>query len=135
MAISGGPCPPDATLARIYGTHSVSRARRLLTYFEERNLIVVRTDFHGRRVVAFPDLGIEFSETQGQIIDFARARSSARHFQSGNVGLLGGAIGKLTRDVRIGTGRHDGREKGLRQKAPRLLDRGAKISGRIAGGQ
>jgi DNA helicase HerA-like ATPase len=58
-AVSGGQCPPDATLARIYGTHSVSRARRLLTYFEERNLIVVRTDFHGRRVVAFPDLGIE----------------------------------------------------------------------------
>lgn len=58
-AISGGQCPPDATLARIYGTHSVSRARRLLTYFEERNLIVVRTDFHGRRVVAFPDLGVE----------------------------------------------------------------------------
>jgi uncharacterized protein len=58
-AISGGQCPPDATLARIYGTHSVSRARRLLAYFEERNLIVVRTDFHGRRVVAFPDLGIE----------------------------------------------------------------------------
>lgn len=58
-AISGGPCPSDATLARIYGTHSVSRARRLLTYFEERNLVVVRTDFHGRRVVAFPDLGVE----------------------------------------------------------------------------
>lgn len=58
-AVSGGQCPPDATLARIYGTHSISRARRLLTYFEERNLIVVRTDFHGRRVVAFPELGIE----------------------------------------------------------------------------
>ena len=58
-AISGGQCPPDATLARLYGTHSVSRARRLLAYFEERNLIVVRTDFHGRRVVAFPDLGVE----------------------------------------------------------------------------
>ncbi len=58
-AISGGRCPPDATLARLYGTHSMSRARRLLTYFEERNLIVVRTDFHGCRVVVFPDLGVE----------------------------------------------------------------------------
>jgi len=58
-AISAGPCPPDAALARIYGTHSVGRARRLLTYFEERNLVVVRTDFHGRRIVAFPDLGVE----------------------------------------------------------------------------
>lgn len=58
-AVTSGECPPDAALARIYGTHSVSRARRLLTYFEERNLIVIRTDFHGRRIVAFPDLGIE----------------------------------------------------------------------------
>ncbi len=58
-AVTAGECPPDAALARIYGTHSVSRARRLLAYFEERNLIVVRTDFHGRRIVAFPDLGIE----------------------------------------------------------------------------
>jgi DNA helicase HerA-like ATPase len=58
-AVAGEQCPPDATLARIYGTHSVSRARRLLTYFEEQNLVVVRTDFHGRRVIAFPDLGLE----------------------------------------------------------------------------
>ena len=58
-AVTGGECPPDATLARIYGTHSVSRARRLLTYFEEQNLVVIRTDFHGRRIVAFPDLGLE----------------------------------------------------------------------------
>jgi DNA helicase HerA-like ATPase len=58
-AVTGDQCPPDVMLARIYGTHSVGRARRLVAYFEERNLVVVRTDFHGRRVVAFPDLGIE----------------------------------------------------------------------------
>ena len=58
-AVTGEPCPADALLAQIYGTHSVSRARRLLTYFEEQNLVVVRTDFHGRRIVAFPDLGVE----------------------------------------------------------------------------
>jgi DNA helicase HerA-like ATPase len=58
-AVTGAPCPSDATLARIYGTHSNSRARRLLTYFEERGLVVVRTDFHGQRIVAFPDLQIE----------------------------------------------------------------------------
>ena len=52
-------CPADETLALIYGTHSISRARRLLAYFEERDLVVVRTDFHGRRIVAFPDLGVE----------------------------------------------------------------------------
>ncbi|MFN4273663.1 MAG: helicase HerA domain-containing protein [Aliihoeflea sp.] len=52
-------CPSDATLARAYGSHSPRRARRLLAYFEERGLLVVRTDFHGLRVVAFPDLDCE----------------------------------------------------------------------------
>jgi hypothetical protein len=58
-AVTGAPCPSDASLARAYGSHSTSRARRLLTYFEERGLLVVRTDFRGNRVVAFPDLGAE----------------------------------------------------------------------------
>lgn len=58
-ALSGAPCPSDATLARLYGTHSASRARRLLTWFEERGLLVVRLDFRQNRVVAFPDLGVE----------------------------------------------------------------------------
>ncbi|HEV7416742.1 MAG TPA: ATP-binding protein [Tianweitania sediminis] len=53
------PCPSDATLARAYGSHSPRRARRLLAYFEERGLLVARTDFHNRRVLAFPDLGCE----------------------------------------------------------------------------
>ncbi len=58
-ATQGEACPSDATLARAYGSHSPRRARRLLTYFEERGLLVVRVDFHGRRVLAFPDLGCE----------------------------------------------------------------------------
>ncbi|MFC5386255.1 helicase HerA domain-containing protein [Aquamicrobium segne] len=58
-AVTHAPCPSDATLARAYGTHSTRRARRLLTYFEERDLIVIRTDFHNKRIVAFPDLGCE----------------------------------------------------------------------------
>jgi hypothetical protein len=58
-ALTGAPCPSDATLARLYGTHSSSRARRLLTWFEERGLIVLRTDFRGQRIAAFPDLGCE----------------------------------------------------------------------------
>lgn len=58
-AIDNGPCPSDAALARAYGSHSPRRARRLLAYFEERGLLVARTDFHGRRVLAFPDLGCE----------------------------------------------------------------------------
>ena len=58
-ALTGAPCPSDSTLARLYGTHSSSRARRLLTWFEERGLIVLRTDFRGQRIAAFPDLGAE----------------------------------------------------------------------------
>jgi len=58
-AVTNAPCPSDATLARLYGTHSASRARRLLTWFEERGLLVVRLDFRQNRVVAFPDLGAE----------------------------------------------------------------------------
>ncbi len=58
-ALTSAPCPSDATLARLYGTHSASRARRLLTWFEERGLLVVRLDFRQNRVVAFPDLGAE----------------------------------------------------------------------------
>ena len=58
-AVTGSSCPSDAALARAYGTQSARRARRLLSFFEERGLAVLRTDFHGRRVVAFPDLGCE----------------------------------------------------------------------------
>ncbi len=58
-AANGEPCPSDALLARTYGSHSPRRARRLIAYFEERGLLVVRTDFHGKRILAFPDLGCE----------------------------------------------------------------------------
>ncbi|WP_332065994.1 ATP-binding protein [Bartonella sp. CB189] len=58
-AITGKPCPSDASLARLYGTYSLSRARRLLTYFEERGLVVIRTHLNDQRTVAFPDLGLE----------------------------------------------------------------------------
>ncbi|OQM76113.1 ATP-binding protein [Manganibacter manganicus] len=58
-AVAGEPCPSDAVLARAYGSHSPRRARRLLAFFEERGLLVVRIDFHGHRVLAFPDLGCE----------------------------------------------------------------------------
>jgi hypothetical protein len=58
-AVAGTPGPSNAQLARAYGTHSERRAQRLLSYFEERGLLVVRTDFHGQRILAFPDLGCE----------------------------------------------------------------------------
>jgi DNA helicase HerA-like ATPase len=58
-ALAGERCPSDATIARIYGSHSPSRARRLIDYFEERGLFVVRPDIRGQRIIALPDLGCE----------------------------------------------------------------------------
>jgi len=58
-AIAGRPCPGDAAIARAYGTQSLGRARRLITYLEECGLIVARTDFRGQRVIAVPDLAVE----------------------------------------------------------------------------
>ncbi|MFM5932220.1 MAG: helicase HerA domain-containing protein [Novosphingobium sp.] len=54
----GDPCPDDDELARIYGTSSPGRIRRLIEHYERSGLIVVRTDFSGRRSVAIPDLGL-----------------------------------------------------------------------------
>jgi hypothetical protein len=56
--LTEAPCPEDAELARIYGTNSPGRIRRLLDHFERSGLIVVRTDFSGRRSVAIPELGL-----------------------------------------------------------------------------
>ncbi|EJF74894.1 ATP-binding protein [Bartonella birtlesii] len=58
-ALGGKPCPSDAFLARLYGSHSLSRARRLLSYFEERGFIVIHTYLNGQRIIAFPDLGVK----------------------------------------------------------------------------
>jgi hypothetical protein len=57
-AQESAPCPDDDELARIYGTNSLGRIRRLLEHYEKSGLIVVRTDFSGRRSVAIPDLGL-----------------------------------------------------------------------------
>jgi len=64
-AIAGEPCPDDAALARIYGTRSAGRIRRLLDYLEKSGLIVVRTDFGGRRSVAIPELGLTTAPAEG----------------------------------------------------------------------
>lgn len=52
------PCPDDDELARIYGTNSPGRIRRLLEHYERSALIVVRTDFSGRRSITIPELGL-----------------------------------------------------------------------------
>ncbi len=53
------PCPSDAAIARAYGSHSASRARRLLGWLEERNAIVVKPERAGRRIVALVGLAWE----------------------------------------------------------------------------
>ena len=57
-AREGLPCPDDDELARVYGTSSLGRIRRLLDHYERCALIVVRTDFSGRRSVSIPELGL-----------------------------------------------------------------------------
>ncbi|WP_456115183.1 helicase HerA domain-containing protein [Sphingomicrobium marinum] len=56
-ARDGAPSPSDEELADCYGTASLARARRLLDYMEERDLIVARTDLGGKRSIAIPALG------------------------------------------------------------------------------
>jgi hypothetical protein len=55
-AKEGWPCPSDAAIARAYGSHSMRRARRLLTYIEEQGLIVCQLDGAGRRTVTLVEL-------------------------------------------------------------------------------
>jgi hypothetical protein len=76
-AVTGAPAPSNAALARAYGTHSERRAQRLLSYFEERGLLVVRTNFHGKRVLAFPDLGCETAPGDPDAPDEAANRDAA----------------------------------------------------------
>jgi uncharacterized protein len=55
-AKEGWPCPGDAAIARAYGSHSLRRARRLLTYIEEQGLIVCQFDGAGRRIITLVEL-------------------------------------------------------------------------------
>lgn len=49
--------PSDAALAKLYGTQSPARVRRLIAFIEERGLIATRTDLSGQRSIALPHLG------------------------------------------------------------------------------
>ena len=57
-AQDGQPCPSDEVLARVYGSRSPGRIRRLIEHLEKSGWIVVRTDFGGRRSVGIPGLGM-----------------------------------------------------------------------------
>lgn len=56
-AREGRPCPSDAELAASYGTSSLGRVRRLISYIESRDLFVTRVDLSGKRSVTIPGLG------------------------------------------------------------------------------
>ena len=53
----GTPCPTNEEIARIYGTQSLGRVRRLLSYMEAQGFIVAREDFRKRRSITVPELG------------------------------------------------------------------------------
>lgn len=57
-ARNGDPCPPDAAIARAYGTRSPGRARRVLAYIEEQGLIVCQLDGTGQRIITLVDLAL-----------------------------------------------------------------------------
>lgn len=57
-AAHGEHCPDDHELARIYGTNSLGRVRRMLENLEKCGAIVVRTDFGGRRTVTIPGVNL-----------------------------------------------------------------------------
>ncbi|MCW3834610.1 helicase HerA domain-containing protein [Sphingomonas canadensis] len=56
-AREGAPCPSDAEIASSYGTSSLGRARRLISYIEDRELFVLRSDLSGKRSITIPRLG------------------------------------------------------------------------------
>jgi hypothetical protein len=59
----GEDCPDDGRLATIYGTSSPGRIRRLIEHLEKLGLIVLRTDFGGRRSIGIPALGLSTAPT------------------------------------------------------------------------
>jgi len=63
-AQTGVSYPDDEELSRIYGTRSSGRIRRLLEHFEREGLVVLRTDFGGRRSVGIPALGATTAPSQ-----------------------------------------------------------------------
>ncbi|MBC9034662.1 ATP-binding protein [Sphingomonas sp. JC676] len=56
-AREGLPCPSDTEIAASYGTSSLGRVRRLMTYIESRDLFVTRVDLSGKRSITIPRLG------------------------------------------------------------------------------
>jgi hypothetical protein len=56
-ALEGDPCPSDAEVARACGSRSSGRARRLLSFMEQRGYVVCHDAAGGGRVIELPGLG------------------------------------------------------------------------------
>jgi hypothetical protein len=56
-AKEGAECPSDDDIAEVYGTSSLSRARWLLSYLEDKGILAIRVDLGGKRAVSLPHLG------------------------------------------------------------------------------
>ena len=55
-AVQGFSAPDEEELARVYGSSSPGRVRRMLEHLERQGLIVVREDFGGERHISVPGL-------------------------------------------------------------------------------
>jgi len=54
--VLGDPMPDEEELARLYGSSSPSRIRRLLDHLERSGLIVIREEFGGDRIIMVPGI-------------------------------------------------------------------------------
>lgn len=60
------PCPTEEEVARVYGTSSMGRVRRLLGYMESKAYLAFRVDLRGRRTAAIPELGWSTAPEEGE---------------------------------------------------------------------
>ena len=84
-AKEGWPCPSDAAIARAYGSHSLRRARRLLTYIEEQGLIVCQLDGTGRRIVTLVELAWATAPGDPNAEDCRRSKAAAVRLRDATV--------------------------------------------------
>ena len=74
-AREGAPCPGGDELARVYGTQSAGRAKRLLDYLEAKGAIAVRVALGGRRTVSIPALGWQTAPEDGPALSLPPRRT------------------------------------------------------------
>jgi hypothetical protein len=55
-ALENHPCPSDIRIARALGSRSSRRARSMLAYMEQRELVTCHEEMDGRRIIVLPSL-------------------------------------------------------------------------------